>query len=231
MQKPAGYFQLDRAVTGMAAACTALNIPVVSGNVSLYNETSASAVMPTPMVGVVGPWRCDPTRFNAGETRRPIVPPFREKCTGSGRSSYLAEIHGVTAGRPPALDLVAELAVQEAALKLIGDGLVSAAHDCSDGGLAIAVAEMAIVQDCGVIVNPDTKVSGRLFDERWFGEAHLASCLRSTHRMWTASRMRDGASPNHLWCKRPGQRHLFCGLTITPQSETIPAIFAARDGN
>jgi phosphoribosylformylglycinamidine synthase len=87
-----------------------------------------------------------------------------------GGSSYLAEVHGITAGRPPALDLDAELAVQEAALKLIGDGLVSAAHDCSDGGLAVAVAEMAIASECGVIVNPDTIVSGRL-DEGWFGEA------------------------------------------------------------
>ena len=170
-QKPAGYFQLDRAVGGMAAACAALNIPVVSGNVSLYNETSASAVMPTPMVGVVGAME-DVTRhvsmratsgdrlylLSAGNS--PVL----------GGSSYLAEIRELTAGHPPAIDLEAERAVQDAVLKLIGEGLISAAHDCSDGGLAIAVAEMAIVSNCGVIVNPDTLVSGRL-DEKWFGEA------------------------------------------------------------
>ncbi len=170
-QKPAGYYQLDRAVTGMGAACVALNIPVVSGNVSLYNETSASAVMPTPMVGVVGAME-DVTRHVSMQAK----PGDRLFLLSAGNapvlggSSYLAEIHGITAGRPPALDLGAELAVQEAALKLIGDCLVSAAHDCSDGGLAVAVAEMAIASDCGVIVNPDTIVSGRL-DEGWFGEA------------------------------------------------------------
>jgi len=170
-QKPAGYFQLDRAVSGMASACAALNIPVVSGNVSLYNETSESAVMPTPMVGVVGAME-DVTRHVSMKAKSGDVLFLLSAGNGPvlGGSSYLAEVHGLTAGRPPAIDLEAELAVQDAALKLIGDGLVSAAHDCSDGGLAVAVAEMAIASDCGVIVNPDTLVSGRL-DEKWFGEA------------------------------------------------------------
>ena len=170
-QKPAGYYQLDRAVSGLAAACTALNIPVVSGNVSLYNETSESAVMPTPMVGVVGAMD-DVTKHVSMEAREGdrLFLLSAGNVPTLGGSSYLAEIHSLTAGRPPALDLDAELAVQSTALSLIDAGLISAAHDCGDGGLAVAVAEMAIASGCGVTLSTNAIAAGRR-DEGWFGEA------------------------------------------------------------
>ena len=170
-QKPAGYYQLDRAVSGLAAACTALNIPVVSGNVSLYNETSESAVMPTPMVGVVGAMD-DVTKHVSMEAREDdrLFLLSAGNSPTLGGTSYLAEIHSLTAGQPPALDLDAELAVQSTALALIDAGLISAAHDCGDGGLAVAVAEMAIASGCGVTLSTDAIAPGRR-DEGWFGEA------------------------------------------------------------
>jgi phosphoribosylformylglycinamidine synthase len=170
-EKPAGYYQLERAVTGLAEACKALSIPVVSGNVSLYNETAESAVMPTPMVGIVGAME-DVTKHvtmapGAGD-RLLLLEAGAEPVLGG--SEYLATIHGRTTGRPPELDLDAERAVQTAALQLIDQGLVSAAHDCSAGGLAVAVAEMAIASGQGVKLGANI-ADGLRRDVAWFGEA------------------------------------------------------------
>ena len=170
-EKPAGYYQLDRAVSGLAAACKALTIPVVSGNVSLYNETAESAVMPTPMVGVVGAMDDVTHRITmAASAGDALVLLSGSVSPTLGGSTYLADIHGLTIGNPPAIDLETEAVVQQAALKLIGDGLVSAAHDCSDGGLAVAVAEMAIASQSGVSIEA-TIAEGDRRDEAWFGEA------------------------------------------------------------
>jgi phosphoribosylformylglycinamidine synthase len=170
-EKPAGYYQLDRAVSGLAAACNVLTIPVVSGNVSLYNETAESAVMPTPMVGVVGAMD-DVTQHitMAAGTGDALVLLAGTISPALGGSTYLADIHGLTIGNPPAIDLETEAVVQQTALNLIGDGLVSAAHDCSDGGLAVAVAEMAIASRSGVSIEA-TIAEGLRRDETWFGEA------------------------------------------------------------
>lgn len=170
-EKPAGYYQLDRAVSGLAAACKALTIPVVSGNVSLYNETAESAVMPTPMVGVVGAMDDVTHRITMAAGKGDAL--LLLEGSGSptlGGSTYLADIHGLTIGNPPAIDLEIEAAVQQTALNLIDNGVVSAAHDCSDGGLAVAVAEMAIASQSGVSIEA-TIAEGRRRDEAWFGEA------------------------------------------------------------
>lgn len=170
-EKPAGYFQLDRAVSGLAAACKALTIPVVSGNVSLYNETAESAVMPTPMVGVVGAMDDVTHRITMAAGKGDMLLLLDGDASPTiGGSTYLAEIHDLIIGNPPAIDLDIEAAVQQTALKLIDEGLVSAAHDCSDGGLAVAVAEMAIASRSGVSIEA-TIAEGRRRDEAWFGEA------------------------------------------------------------
>ena len=171
-EKPAGYYQLDRAVTGMAAACRALGVPVVSGNVSLYNETGDAAVMPTPTVGAVGViddvQRHATMRWQAGD----VVALIGGGTPGLGGSEYLSHIHGLAAGRPPALDLDEESRVQEVVRSAIADGVIRTAHDCSEGGLAVALAEMAIVSGIGVMVEsePPRGALGRV-DEQWFGEA------------------------------------------------------------
>jgi phosphoribosylformylglycinamidine synthase len=134
-EKPAGYYQLERAVQAIADACNALGVPVVSGNVSLYNETADVPIFPTPTIGAVGllddvtqhatmVWSAGQTLLLLGELERSL-----------GGSEYLAMRHGITAGHPPALDLDRELALQRLVIKLIAGGVIDTAHDVSAGGL------------------------------------------------------------------------------------------------
>jgi phosphoribosylformylglycinamidine synthase len=170
-QKPAGYYQLSRAISGLAEACRVLNVPVVSGNVSLYNETAESAVMPTPTVGIVGVIEDVAARITMAPKsgdRLFLLHPGNKPTLGG--TAYLSTVHGLTVGRPPAIDLNAELAVQRTALDLMGSSLISAAHDCSDGGIAVAVAEMAIASQCGVKLELVIADDERR-DVAWFGEA------------------------------------------------------------
>ncbi len=129
----------------MSAACRALGTPVISGNVSFYNETKGDAIWPTPTVGMVGvlenidrhmtQWFREENDavFLVGETLEEL-----------GGSEYLELIHGQVQGLPPVLDLEKEKKVQEAVLCAIEAGLLHSAHDCSDGGLAVALAESCI---------------------------------------------------------------------------------------
>jgi phosphoribosylformylglycinamidine synthase II len=188
-EKAAGYFQLSRAVAGMADACRALGVVVVSGNVSLYNETSESAIYPTPTIGCVGV--LDDIRLHARMTwtagDKVLLLGGSEPALGG--SEYLAVRHGLTAGRPPALDLAAEATVQELVRDLIASGIVSTAHDISLGGLAIALAEMAIRSGIGVSVS--VTESGRR-DAFWFGER--ASAIIVAVEPGKASRVLDAAT-------------------------------------
>ncbi len=176
-EKPENFYQLDRAVTGMAAACRALGIPVVSGNVSLYNESNGVAIPPTPTVGAVG-LLADADRaltmaWGTGEAILLLGP----LAATLGGSEYLATIHDTVAGAPPALDLDYEARVQRFLLHLHNNGAFwYAAHDTSEGGLAVALAEMAIVGDVGATIEQaalDALLAandGRL-DRALFGEA------------------------------------------------------------
>jgi len=141
--KPEVYFQMREAVRGMGDACRAFMTPVVSGNVSLYNESPTGAIFPTPVIGMVGV---------LDDVTKHVVNTFRKESDrivllGSntselGGSEYLKVVHGLVAGRPPAVNLEAEKALQDLMIELAGNGLLSAAHDCSEGGLAVALAEM-----------------------------------------------------------------------------------------
>ena len=144
-RRPEVFFQFREAVGGMGDACRALATPVTGGNVSFYNENPAGAVFPTPVVGMVGLVEdlAHVTRaaFRAdGDAILLLGEPSDEL----GASEYLARIHGVTAGAPPRVDLAAERELIEALLAAIRGGYVSSAHDCSDGGLAVALAECCI---------------------------------------------------------------------------------------
>ena len=145
-RKPDIYYQLREAVAGMAEACLALGTPVTGGNVSLYNETPRGAIYPTPVVGMVG--RIDSlshiTRAAFAQAGDRIVL-LGEPTASIGASEYLQTIHGVVAGAPPTCDLDAERRLIEALLDTITAGAVRSAHDCSDGGLAVALAECAIM--------------------------------------------------------------------------------------
>jgi phosphoribosylformylglycinamidine synthase len=152
-EKDPVYWQFVEAVRGIAAACRALGTPVVSGNVSFYNESAEGAVLPTPTIGMVGviddlDRRVPPGRAEPGDVVLEIGGPGRHL----GASSFLAEIAGTTAGRPPRVDFDAERALGEAARALAADGLVGTMHDISGGGLAVAAAEIsfAFPPRCGL---------------------------------------------------------------------------------
>ena len=171
--KPAIAYQLEQCIRGMSEACRVLGVPVISGNVSLYNETRGEAVYPTPVVGALGLLE-DVTRHATMAFKREgdvVVLLGVDKVQGDastlGGSEYLEQLHALVAGRP-AIDLALEARVQRACLRLVREGVVRSAHDCSDGGLAVALAESAIVGGLGF--DGDFQVSGR-WDAALFGEA------------------------------------------------------------
>ncbi|HEX6574094.1 MAG TPA: phosphoribosylformylglycinamidine synthase subunit PurL [Gemmatimonadaceae bacterium] len=144
-RKPSVYYQLREAIKGMGEACTALSTPVTGGNVSLYNESPLGAVYPTPVIGMVGVLdsienATRSTFTNDGDTILLAGDTFDEL----GGSEYLARVHDIVAGQPPRCDLPVEAKSIDALLEAIGEGLISSAHDVSDGGIAVAVAECCV---------------------------------------------------------------------------------------
>jgi len=145
-RRPEVYYQLRESIRGMAEACDALGTPVTGGNVSLYNESPLSAVYPTPVIGMVGliEHTAHITRASFEDEGQTIVL-LGEPTAHIGASEYLSRIHRIVAGSPLPVDLVAERALIDAVLDIIAAGLVHSAHDCSDGGLAVALAECCIM--------------------------------------------------------------------------------------
>jgi phosphoribosylformylglycinamidine synthase len=141
-KKPEVFFQFREAVYGMGDACRALETPVTGGNVSLYNENPQGAVYPTPTIGMVGVLD-DASHATAMRFARAddSVILLGENTNELGGSEYLAWIHGVVAGAPPAVDLAGEKKLIDALLESIRAGHVASAHDTSEGGLAVALAE------------------------------------------------------------------------------------------
>jgi phosphoribosylformylglycinamidine synthase len=164
-EKPEIMGQFAAAIRGMAAACKALDFPVVSGNVSLYNETEGRAILPTPAIGAVGV--IADAALAAGIAIAPgqdliLIGETRGEL---GRSLWLREICGEEDGAPPAVDLDAERRNGDFVRAQILSGVVSACHDVSDGGILVAVAEMALAGDTGVELT--RHASSHAF---WFGE-------------------------------------------------------------
>jgi phosphoribosylformylglycinamidine synthase len=141
-ERPEIMWQFGEAVRGIGDACRALDVPITGGNVSLYNETEGRAIFPTPVLGVVGlvgdVSRVCTRRFGAAGS---AVVVLGDNHGELGGSEYLARVHGLVRGAPPQLDLARERALQQLIVRLIGDGLVQSAHDCAEGGLAVALAE------------------------------------------------------------------------------------------
>jgi phosphoribosylformylglycinamidine synthase II len=146
-EKPEIMWQFAEACRGIASACRELEIPVVSGNVSLYNETDGKGIQPTPTVAVVGVLP-DVARHGqaafAGEGDRIAV--FGRTRGNLGGSEFLYAFHEKTAGRPPQLDAPAERALQNVVRELVRSGTLRSAHDASEGGLAVALAECCILE-------------------------------------------------------------------------------------
>ncbi|HYI16764.1 MAG TPA: AIR synthase-related protein, partial [Thermomicrobiales bacterium] len=172
-EKPEGYFQLQQAVLGMAKAAEALGTPVVSGNVSLYNESGDEAILPTPTVGMVGLIEDVSRRAGLAPSDDSVLLLIGQQRATLGASEFLSVRHGLVAGSPPELDLSVEHNVQLLVRSLIADGLATAAHDTSEGGLLVALAEMLIASETGATISLEPLLAandGRL-DRTCFGEA------------------------------------------------------------
>jgi phosphoribosylformylglycinamidine synthase len=153
-QRPEIMWQFARAVEGMGEACRALDVPITGGNVSLYNETDGRGVLPTPVLGVVG---------LIEDASRVVRRPFRhagdavvllgQSAPELGGSEYLAVMHGLVRGEPPALDLAREVALQRLLVRAAAAGILESAHDCAEGGLAITLAECCFGSGQGLDVD------------------------------------------------------------------------------
>ena len=153
-ERPEIMGQIVRAIDGMAEACRALDFPVVSGNVSLYNETNGAAIPPTPTVGAVGLLAdyADHAGFSSLKDGDTLIL-IGESHGELGASLYLRELLNREDGAPPPVDLAAERANGDFVRNLIKSRQVTAVHDLSDGGLAVAAAEMALASNIGLTLN------------------------------------------------------------------------------
>ena len=149
-QRPEIMWQFAEAIAGIGEACRALETPITGGNVSLYNETEGRAILPTPVIGIVG------VIENADRLVGRVFPStgldvvlFGDNHGELGGSEYLNTVHGLLRGTAPSLDLSREKALQQLLVEIIGAGWARSAHDCSDGGLAITLAECCF--DSGAI--------------------------------------------------------------------------------
>ena len=171
--RPDVYWELEEAIAGLASACRALEIPVVSGNVSLYNDSNGtSAIYPTPVVGMVGVIDDYGKRLGAGlKAEGDFVLLIGSSHNDLGGSEYLKVEHGHVAGRPPALDLLREKAVNRLILSAAQSGHLHSAHDCAEGGMLVALAESCLLGGIGVRcpgIRPEPPLR---LDAAFFGES------------------------------------------------------------
>ena len=201
-ETPTGYWQLAMACRGLSEACRVLQTPVTGGNVSLYNDTrlpdgSIQPIQPTPVVGMVGlvedintlvglAWP-QPGSDAAGDhlvlLGLPLDTPQDDERLGLAGSSFLQVCHGLCTGRPPRTDLELEQKVQQALRSGIRAGQISAAHDVSDGGLLVAVAEMAVAAGCGAQLSVPS--AGRL-ERLLFAEGGARVVVSVPEASWSA---------------------------------------------
>jgi phosphoribosylformylglycinamidine synthase len=210
-ERPDIMWQFVLGVEGIKDACEALNVPVVSGNVSLYNETNGLSIYPTPMIGMVGvidraeqavtQWfkQADDDIILLGETGEDL-----------GGTEYLKIVHAREQGSPPVLHLDKERTLHACLLGLIRAGLIQSAHDCSDGGLAVALAECSIsspgVRLGAVIQLPRSQFIRR--DAQLFGESQSRVVLSVTpeHRDAVLRAAEQAGVPAAVIGKVGGQR-------------------------
>ena len=180
-EKPEYMGQLVGCIQGIGAAALALDFPIVSGNVSLYNETRGKGILPTPSIGGVGVIadvaKAATLAFKSAGDAILLIGVTRGWL---GQSTYLAEICGREEGAPPPVDLALERQNGDFVRGLILDGLATAVHDLSDGGLAVGLAEMAMAGNLGVRVRSGSKLAAHGL---WFGEdqaRYIVTCAASS---------------------------------------------------
>jgi phosphoribosylformylglycinamidine synthase II len=199
-EKPEVFWQLEKSADGMSEACVVLNTPVIGGNVSLYNENAKGAIYPTPVIGMVGLVHdIDHIMTQGFKAEGDVIILVGETKAELGGSELQYVMQGAAAGRPPEIDLATEKRVLDAVLSAIQKGLVASAHDLSEGGIAVAVAESCI--------------SGRLG-----AEVALSSDLRADHLLFSESQSRillsakpDQAAALQAWLTEQGVVHAQVG--------------------
>jgi phosphoribosylformylglycinamidine synthase II len=218
-EKPHIMWQFSQTIDGITKACEELEVPITGGNVSFYNETLGEGIYPTPVIGIVG---------TLDDVRKAVFPLFRnvgrtlvllrasdpgdvtDAESEFGSSEYAKEILGEIWGFPPALELEREAALQKGIIEMIQAGLVESAHDSSDGGIAVALAESAISQTIGI--KADIASQGLPVEFVLFGE--------------DASRIIISCDPSHL--SGIQQIAVKYGLSSEIIGETIPEKFEIR---
>jgi phosphoribosylformylglycinamidine synthase subunit PurL len=211
-EKPHIMWQFSQVIDGITKACEELEVPITGGNVSFYNETLGEGIYPTPVLGIVGiledVHKTAKMEFRGvGHTivllRGSEPGDITDAESEFGSSEYAKEIHGVVWGYPPELDLEQEAALQKGLVEMIQAGLVESAHDCSSGGLAVALAESAFPQGIGLSV--DVASSGLPAEFTLFGE--------------DASRVVLACDPAHLaGIKQIAAKH---GFSVEVLGETV----------
>ncbi len=174
-ENPVVYWQMAEVCRGIAAACRVLNTPVTGGNVSLYNETvtnmGSQAIYPTPVIGMVGlipdlNLVCGQGWIRTGD----LIYVLGQPSSSLGGSEYLATLYNLVIGQPPATDLALESRVQSACRHGIRQGWIQSAHDCSEGGLAVTVAECCLSGGRGSVVQLGVMDPDQPLDQHLFGE-------------------------------------------------------------
>jgi phosphoribosylformylglycinamidine synthase len=228
-EKPEIMGQFASAVRGMAAACTALDFPVVSGNVSLYNETEGTAILPTPAIGGVG------VLEDVAQAVGLALPPgldlvvIGETRGWLGQSLWLREIAGQEEGAPPPVDLGAERRNGDFVRAQILSGAVRACHDCSDGGLLVTVAEMAMAGGTGAsLLPPPAGIPAHAF---WFGEDQSRYVLAVSDAAAVLQAAQQAGVPAARLGKSgggdlvlPGGRSISVGSLREANEATLPAL-------
>jgi phosphoribosylformylglycinamidine synthase II len=218
-EKPQIMWQFSQTIDGITKACEELEVPITGGNVSFYNETLGEGIYPTPVMGIVGTF---------DDVHKAVFPHFREPggtvilLRGSshgdvtdaesefGSSEFAKEILGTTWGFPPALELEKEAALQKAIIEMIHAGLIESAHDCSDGGIAVALFECSMTQ--GIGIKADIGSNGLPAEFVLFGE--------------DASRIIISCDPIHL----PRIQQIAAKFAVSSESigETTPENFEIK---
>jgi phosphoribosylformylglycinamidine synthase len=230
---PGVMWQFDHAVRGLADGCAQLGIPVTGGNVSFYNQTGDTAILPTPVIGVLGvidDVRCRiPTGLGGVGDEVWLLGDTHDELGGS---EWAHEVHGHLGGRPPAVNLAREQAIGAVLAAAAREGLVSAAHDLSDGGLAQALVEACLLSDLGARVELPANVDPfvALFSE---SSARVLLGVSCAH----APRVAQLCSVHQVPVTRLGEIHPAPTLDITPLAplpltdlrtawnSTLPALF------
>ncbi len=217
-------YQMHQCIQGMSQACRKLKTPVVSGNVSLYNETRGVAIFPTPVVGMVGlikdvKRRCTADFKDEGDAVFLLGDPGGERSLGS--SEYLELLHGQVRGTQ-SIDLSEEKSLHDLLIRAIGRGLLKSAHDCSDGGLAVTLAESCIIGGTGF--KGDLPAYERL-DAALFGEAQsraVVSIDSGAVRKLEEMAFKHGVTVTKLGTVG-GRRLILKGLVDLPVDDLVKA--------